>query len=115
MQPYDSTITLDHISGKREIELAIFLNQKTIQESLGLKLYLYEGQHITDIKSCGADEKKLASYTKNFCKVNLSDEITTTLRDIQFQPGEVAVLSGTFTAAEDQKRSVKLSIHGRDT
>lgn len=130
IQPFDSTVTLDHVCGKDELELSILLVQKTIQESMQVRITLYEGKHVAEVACCGADEEKLADYTKKLHSCNTeerkqlpdavgiqaspTDGIGTDLnKKISFQPGEVAVLSGEFAMPAADRRSLRLKVNGR--
>lgn len=114
LQPYDSTVTLDQVCGKEEFELSILLLQKTIQESIKIKLYLYEGKHITEFDCCGAQEQRLAEYMNQLSHQPPQEKGIDCLRDVDFQPGEVAVLSGSFTVAEAARQGLKLKLTGKD-
>jgi beta-galactosidase len=114
VQPYNSTVTLDEFSDRTEIELAIFLSQKTIQESPELKIFLYEGTHAKDIKCCGADEKKLSDFVGQIFYENNHELAKAKINHLKLIPGEITVLHGDFHADEKEKQGLKLSIIGRD-
>jgi beta-galactosidase len=114
IQPFDSTVTLDHICGKEEMELSILLVQKTIQESMKVRINLYEGKHVTDVVCYGADEKKLAAYTRSIQASHTDEQGITLLQKTAFHPGEMAVLAGDFVVPEAIKQSLRLKITGKD-
>jgi beta-galactosidase len=114
IQPMDSTVTLDQVSGKTEFELAIYLEMKTIQESIKARLYLYHGTHAADITFNGADEKDINSYLEKIQAADLTDIKAVKLSDVFFYPGETAVLTGSFHLPEEEKQSICMKIHGQD-
>ncbi len=114
VQPFDTTVTLDHVCGKEEMELAVYLEQKTIQESIKARLYLYEGKHVTELCCCGADEEKLTLYTSTLGECLSCEEDLNLMHKVTFRTGEVTILSGDFTIEESFKLSLRLKIIGKD-
>jgi beta-galactosidase len=98
-QPFDSSVSLDFVSGKEEFELAIYYEQKTIQESGELKLWMYEGHQVKDLSCCGADEKKLVSYIEEKHAIEGKHTIE-----------EKEAIEGKHTIEEKQTIKEKLSV-----
>lgn len=113
LQPFDTTVSLDHVCGKDEVEFSILFIQKTIQESLKIKLSLYEGKHIDGITVRGADEKQLADFMR-FNQPLQNDKKKLVFPVTGLEPGEVAVLKGSFVAPVSARHSLKLKITGKD-
>jgi beta-galactosidase len=114
LQPFDSSVSLDLYIGKEEFELAIYYEQKTIQESGELKLWLYEGHQVKDVSCCGANEKQLASYIEERHAVIADENIVTHLQGEKLIPGTMTLYSSSFNISLPPSKSLKFSVSGRD-
>lgn len=108
IQPYDRAVAIEKLE-KDVIEIAVYLRQKMIQESNELKIFLYEGTELSEIKTCGAEERKIAAFMED----NRKGE-TAKLHDLHVESGKVSALHGKFTATEEEKESLKLKITGKN-
>jgi beta-galactosidase len=107
-------VSLDDVSGREEFELAIYYEQKTIQESGKLQLLLYEGLHMKEISCCGADEKQLAIAIAGTYETEVEGSILTNLQGEKLIPGEISLYSTSFSACSSQGKGMKFSVSGRD-
>ncbi len=114
LQPFDSSVSLDFVSGKKEFELAIYYEQKTIQESGELRLLLYEGQRMKEVSCCGAEEKQLSTYIEEKRSAVVEGCKTGQLHEVKLIPGEMTLLSTSFRIAPSQRKGMKFSVSGRD-
>lgn len=127
LQPYVASVTLDQFSEEKEIELAIYLHMKTIQESQNMRILLFQGKHLTDILCHGADEKKFAAFMDqvfNVKKAALSaadngldataDGGVTLSGHLAFQPGELAAFRGIFPLRDAGGNGFRLRLAGQD-
>jgi beta-galactosidase len=112
IQPYNTTVSLDEYCKKDEIELAVYLDQKTIQESKDLLIMLYEGHHISNIQCRGADDRSIIEYI-NTQKEKTYKELAS-ISMLNLEPGEVALVSGIFETRKELENGVKLSMKGNN-
>lgn len=112
IQPYNAAVSLDEYCNKREIELAIYLEQKTIQESKDSVVILYEGRQISDINCHGADERAILEYTTLIDDKKYED--LTMLSNVNLEPGEVTIICADFEITKQQEMGLKLLLKGKN-
>lgn len=114
LQPFDSSVSLDLVSGKEEFELAIYYEQKTIQESIELKLWLYEGYRVQNLSCRGADEQQLASYIEEKHAVIADGNLIDRLQGEKLIPGTMTLYRTSFNISLPPSKSLQFSVSGRD-
>lgn len=114
LQPYDYSVSIDLIRSRQEYELAIYLDQKTIQESEGIKLTLYEGRRAKNIVCCGAAESQIASYIEERGRTGIDEGRRVQLKGEGLLPGTMTLYSTSFSINTPLSRSLSFRASGRD-
>jgi beta-galactosidase len=114
LQPMDCSVSLDAFCQKGELELSIYYEQKTIQESNELRILLYEGYRMKEISCRGADEKQLVSYIEGTHDVSSDEGRPMQLMQVKLLPGEMALFSAGFHLNEIPRKDLRFKVSGRD-